>query len=139
MAGLRTALLTIAGNTMPARAWANAKTKPYGVQVSRAAGGVELRKENDAILLAPKHIFFVPEIAAAFDAYAHALPTVERDGVSTAEFASRPEALNICRRGLTRRSRHRGARRRDLVAQGKAGDDPVSKSLCLRRRQRRDV
>jgi FkbM family methyltransferase len=100
MAGFRTTLLMMAGGTVFARAWANAKCKPYGVKVTAATDGVELRKENYAILLAPKHIFFAQEIAAAFGAYAHALPTVERDGISRANFAVFPEAINTCRRSL---------------------------------------
>jgi FkbM family methyltransferase len=53
------------------------------------------------MILAPKHVFFAPGIARTFDAYARVLPVSERDGVSTVNFATNLEALNLARVCLT--------------------------------------
>jgi FkbM family methyltransferase len=97
---LRTKVLTVLGGSSPVMMWAGSKAGPFGVKVRRPAGGVELRKADRAILLAPKHAFYAPEVAEAFDAYAYALPATVQDGVSTVDFAAAPDAFNICRRAL---------------------------------------
>ncbi len=93
-------MLRAAGGSAPVLAWAKSKTRHSGVDVRRAGEDVELLKGNRAIRLAAKHVFFVPEIVFAFDAYAHALPAEEKNGISTVDFASVPDRLNSCRRIL---------------------------------------
>lgn len=72
----------------------------YGVSVMRSGDGIELRRGERAIGLAAKHVFFAPEIASDFDAYAGCLPSVRRDGFEVVDFAAEPDALNLCRRCL---------------------------------------
>jgi FkbM family methyltransferase len=97
---MRTKPLEILGGSWPVRVWVGLKCKPFGVQIHKAGAAIELRKGAQAVLLSPKHAFFAPEVCANFEAYAHALPTEERDGVSTADFSADPAALNLCRECL---------------------------------------
>jgi len=99
-AHFRAKVLTAAGGSWPVAAWAKSKCSEFGVQVRRVAKGLELRKGNRAVVLAAKHAFFAPEVARSFDAYAHALPANEVDGVSTVDFATAPEDFNFCKRTL---------------------------------------
>jgi FkbM family methyltransferase len=99
-AHIRTKLLDAAGGSWLAAAWANRKCNAFGVRARRVAGRLELRKQNRAILLAAKHAFFAPEVALSFDAYAHALPAKEANGIATVDFATVPDTFNFCRRTL---------------------------------------
>ena len=92
--------LTIAGGSWPALVWAARRCRPFGVQVSRKQGLVELRKGDRAMLLVPKHLFFAPAVARDFERLAYALPAAMQDGVPTVDFACDPELLNLCRRCL---------------------------------------
>jgi len=97
----RTAVLTAIGSSWIVAAWARSKCGRSGIQVRQVDQGLELRKGDRAILLAPKHAFFAPEVALAFEAYAHALPAKEENGVSTVDFATGPDTFNCCRSALS--------------------------------------
>lgn len=91
-------MLTAAGGSWPVRMWASWECRSAGVTVRGCAGGMELRRGDEAIVLAEKHAFFAPEVARNFESYVRALPREVRDGVSVADFAVDPNTLNVCRR-----------------------------------------
>ena len=94
----RTRVLGAAGGSWLVTAWAKSMCSASGVQARRVANGLKLRKGNQAVLLAPKHAFFAPEVARAFEAYAHAQPAKEEQGISVVDFATEPNVFNFCRR-----------------------------------------
>jgi FkbM family methyltransferase len=93
----RTKVLTAAGGSAPVLAWAKSKSKRSGVEVRRVDGDVELRKGNRAIRLAPKHVFFAPEVCGAFEAFTSVLPAQQRDGLNVIDFAANPDLFNLVR------------------------------------------
>lgn len=72
-------------------AWMSGQCKSHGVRAKRVGEDVELRKGDRALLVTSKHVFFAAEVARSFDAFAHALPAVEKNGVLTTDYASAGE------------------------------------------------
>lgn len=99
-ARLRRILLGLAGRSWPARACVRRRCRAAGVQLRGANGRVELQKGDRLLLLAPSQIFLAPEICGDFEAFAQALPTTEKGGVRTTDYAAEPDALDLCRRCL---------------------------------------
>jgi len=59
-----------------------------------------MRREDRSMLLSPKHVFFAEEICNSFDAYSHALSSMELEGIISVDFASSPESFDLVRRCL---------------------------------------
>jgi FkbM family methyltransferase len=96
-AQLRSKVLTVAGGSWPVTFWSKLRGKAAGVLVRRIGSDLLLQKDDRGVLLAAKHSFFSPEVAAAFEVYSRAIPVTERNGLTTADFASSPAVFNNCR------------------------------------------
>jgi len=94
---MRTRILTLAGASWPARLWARSRCKTSDVKIRRSGSTVELRKEQQSILLAPKHIFFASQVCDAFEAFAFALPAQQREGINVFDFSTNLEVFNAVR------------------------------------------
>lgn len=100
MASVRTTVLAECGLSWPARRWAAGQCGKSGVVVRRVGNAIELQKGKRSLRIAPKHIFFAPEICRSFERFERVLPAVERDGLEVVDFASDPDALNLARQSL---------------------------------------
>ncbi len=93
----RTRILTLAGASWLARAWARIRCRASDVRIRKLGNTVELRKGKQTILLAPKHIFWALEVCSAFELFACGLPAKELNGQSIVDFAAQPGIFNLCR------------------------------------------
>ena len=82
------------------RRWAAGKCAPLGVRLLRVGDAIELQKGTRSLRIAPKHVFFAPEICGSFEQLERVLPAVKRDGVEVVDFAADPDALNLARQCL---------------------------------------
>jgi FkbM family methyltransferase len=94
---LRGQVLSIAGKSLPVRWWLGRMCKADGVQVTGGRGGVDFRRGNAVVRVAPKHAFFARTISGSFDAFALGVQAKQEGSLTVADFTGDLDQFNRCR------------------------------------------